>query len=188
MANNISSICLALETLTYFIPLLMRSIALNVIQDLSSSLMKLTQCLHPRVGKGLNQFISMLCAIWPGDPFLRNLPVQLDSLYSHIIKAIHEGMNEYEKVTPGPQVRIFCTLMMLKATISHVPSILDRLLTLVVNCAKKITDEHLGIKANNQQPPSQDGIVSAELVVVVLDIIKVPAFFNATISSGLCNF
>jgi hypothetical protein len=183
LPNPIPSVCQALETLTYFIPIVSRTVALNVIHDLSPSLIKVTMCVNARVAKCMNSLISTLCGIWPGDPVSRNLPNQLENLYSQLIKVIHEGLNEFERVSPGPQTHIFCTLMLLKATIPHVPTILDRFLTLVVNAAKKIMDEHLGIgktgAVNQQVQSQQDGFVSAELVVVVLDVIKVPAFFTS---------
>ncbi|XP_055352903.1 transformation/transcription domain-associated protein-like isoform X2 [Paramacrobiotus metropolitanus] len=179
-SSNVSGICLALETLTYFVPILMRSHCLNVIHDLSPSLQKVMHQYNARIAKCMNQLVSKLCETWPGDPSQRNLPSQLESLYSHIIKTIHEGLGEYEKTTPGHPIHIFCTLMLLKATMQHVPSILERFLTMIVNCAKKITDEHLGIKSSGQQAQTQDGLASGELVVIVLDIIKVPKFFDST--------
>ncbi|OQV12189.1 Transformation/transcription domain-associated protein [Hypsibius exemplaris] len=186
--NPIPSVCLALETLTYFIPNINRQLALGVINELSPSLMKVTTCFNARVAKCMNSLISTLCALWPGDPVSRNLPSQLEGLYSHLIKVIHEGLTEFERISPGPQTHIFCTLMLLKATMPYVPTILDRFLTLVANAAKKIMDEHLGIGKAGQpiqtNQSQQDGFVSAELVVVVLDVIKVPAFFTSSGNQG----
>ena len=52
---------------------------------------------------------------------------------------------------------------------------------MLANVTKKIVEEHLNMNklGNNQAASIQDGFVSAELVVIALDVIKFPGFLSA---------
>lgn len=171
---NIGNICTALELLTFLLTVLKKEQILTTFRPLQRGLSACVTCPNTRVIKLMHGLLTRLMAIFPTDSHHKH--DELETLYATISKMIFEGLAAFEKNAQANPSTLFGTLMTLKAACTNNQSYIDRLIIPFMRLLNRLTKDHLGGIANNQngngEAATNAGSIALELLVVSLDLVK----------------
>ncbi|XP_062715059.1 transcription-associated protein 1 [Aedes albopictus] len=171
---NIGNICTALELLTFLLTVLKKEQILTTFRPLQRGLSACVTCTNTRIIKLMHGLLTRLMAIFPTDSHHKH--DELETLYATISKMIYEGLAAFEKNPQANPSTLFGTLMTLKAACTNNQSYIDRLITPFMRLLNRLTKDHLGGIANNQngngEAATNAGSIALELLVVSLDLVK----------------
>lgn len=178
---NVGGISGALELLTYMCPIMKREAMLANLKILTNGIIACTTSPNSRIIRSVSSLVQRVMNVFPTQPTSSsaNSPVapheELETLYNKIHHVIMSGLNLYEQTQNNHQptnarerdtwqVRLFSSLMLLKAACINNPTYIDRTMPTLIRVIQKMTREHI---THVETSP-----MSIELLILGLDLVK----------------